>query len=77
MKSNSGICQGPIGRRSFLEAGSLALGGLGLGDLLRSRSVAKEAGQVPADTSIILILPKGMQKEQYLGVQLVVLYSQQ
>ena len=59
MKSNSGICQGPVSRRSFLEAGSLALGGLGLGDLLRSRSAAKEAGRVAADTSVILIWLQG------------------
>jgi hypothetical protein len=59
MKSNSGICRGPVSRRSFLETGSLALGGLGLGDLLRSRSDAKAAGRVPADTSVILIWLQG------------------
>ena len=52
-------CPGPVSRRSFLEAGSLALGGLGLSDLLKSRAAVKEAGQQPKDTSVILIWLQG------------------
>jgi hypothetical protein len=49
-------CPGPESRRSFLEAGYLALGGLGLSDLLRSRAAAKQANtKISDDTSIILI----------------------
>jgi len=48
-----------VSRRSFLEAGSLLLGGLGLSDLLRSRAAAKSAGQDPVDTSVILIWLQG------------------
>ena len=51
------LCRGPLSRRSFLEAGYLALGGMGLGDLLRSRSVAAETGSLRSqdDTAVILI----------------------
>ncbi len=50
-------CPGPQSRRSFLQAGFLALGGLGLSDVLRLRAAAKnETGQ---DTSIILIWLQG------------------
>jgi uncharacterized protein (DUF1501 family) len=52
-------CPGPVRRRSFLEAGSLALGGLALGDLLRGRAAAEQAGAPPADTSVILIWLQG------------------
>lgn len=67
-------CAGPMPRRSFLQYGTLALGGLGLGDLFRLRAQAgdaqPEAGdsrpaglQAPAndpDTSVIFIwLPGG------------------
>jgi len=52
-------CHGPVSRRSFLEAGSLALGGLALGDLLRARAMAKEAGQDSEPTSVILIWLQG------------------
>ena len=52
-------CSGPVNRRSFLEAGSLALGGLGLADLLRLRAEAKEAAQPVRDTSVILIWLQG------------------
>jgi hypothetical protein len=47
-------CPGPVSRRSFLEAGYLALGGLGLTDLLRSRVAAANSTKSD-DTSIILI----------------------
>ncbi|QDU98917.1 DUF1501 domain-containing protein [Lignipirellula cremea] len=46
-------------RRSFLEAGSLALGGLALSDLLRLRARATESGRSAADTSVILIWLQG------------------
>ena len=53
------FCPGPFSRRSFLEAGSLALGGLALSDLLRMRVCAKEAGHSAADTSVIMIWLQG------------------
>jgi len=46
-------------RRSFLEAGSLLLGGLTLPDLLRQRAAAQEAGNQAKDTSVILIWLQG------------------
>jgi len=52
-------CPGPVNRRAFLEAGSLALGGLALGDLLRARAAANEAGKGSSDTSVILIWLQG------------------
>jgi hypothetical protein len=48
-------------RRSFLQAGMIGLGGLGLSDLLRLRAQATPAGSAPPDTSVILVwLPGGM-----------------
>jgi uncharacterized protein (DUF1501 family) len=44
-------CAGPMRRREFLRVGTLALGGLGLADLLQARAAAKAAG---SDTSVIL-----------------------
>ena len=52
-------CPGPIRRRGFLEAGSLLLGGLGLGDLLRKRAEAEEQKQPVPDTSVSLIWLQG------------------
>ncbi len=52
-------CPGPIRRRSFLEAGSLLLGGISLSDLLRQRAEAKTAGRPDPDTSVILIWLQG------------------
>ena len=53
-------CPGPVSRRGFLEAGYLALGGLGLSDLLRSRAAANTANSTSRDdTSIILIWLQG------------------
>lgn len=46
-----GRCAGPIRRREFLRVGTLALGGLGLSDLLKARSAA---GTSTSDTSVIL-----------------------
>ena len=59
MKPPAKTCLGPMSRRSFLEAGSLAIGGMSLSDLLASRAVAKEAGRTAADTSVILIWLQG------------------
>lgn len=61
----SAFCRGPVSRRSFLEAGSLAMGGLTLGDLLRSRAAATPGHSVAGpradvgDTSVILIWLQG------------------
>ena len=44
-------CIGPIRRREFLRVGTLALGGLGLGDLLAARA---DAGGTDPGTSVIL-----------------------
>ena len=59
MDAKRTFCRGPISRRSFLEAGSFALGGLGLADLLRHRAVAKAAGRSTADTSVIVVWLQG------------------
>ena len=53
------ICSGPVSRRSFLEAGSLALGGLSLSELLRARAAASEIGRPATDTAVILIWLQG------------------
>jgi hypothetical protein len=53
-------CPGPISRRSFLEVGSVAVGGLGLADLLRLRAEASTVGSSKDDTAVILVwLPGG------------------
>ena len=44
------LCSGPISRRTFLRAGTLALGGLTLSDLMAAR-----AGTSAQDTSVILV----------------------
>ncbi|TWU13096.1 hypothetical protein CA54_19220 [Symmachiella macrocystis] len=59
MTAPTTACRGPVSRRSFLEAGSLALGGLGLSDLLRGRAAAKETTGLADDTSVILIWLQG------------------
>src|SRR4029079_752328 len=46
-----GGCSGPVSRRSFLRAGALGLGGLGLADLMAARS---RAGTSSSKTSLIL-----------------------
>ncbi len=48
---NASTCPGPFDRREFLRLGALALGGLGLSDLLAARAAA---GTPAADTSVIL-----------------------
>ena len=57
MNSPSYLCPGPVTRRSFLQSGYLALGGLGLADLLRHRAAAAASATAPAndDTAVILI----------------------
>ena len=49
-------CPGPLRRREFLQAGLLAMGGLGLSDLVAARA---KAGQLPSDTSVILLYLHG------------------
>lgn len=50
-------CPGPVvSRRAFLQAGTLALGGLGLADVLAARAAAGEAKK---DTSVILLYLAG------------------
>mgnify|MGYP001189287221 CR=1 FL=1 len=57
--SNTRHCPGPVSRRSFLEVGSLALGGLTLPDLLQRRAEAREATGHDTDTAVILIWLQG------------------
>jgi hypothetical protein len=60
MSRFSAPCQGPLSRRSFLEAGALSIGGLGLSDLLRLQVLGKEAGKPLCDKSVIFVwLPGG------------------
>jgi uncharacterized protein (DUF1501 family) len=47
----AGRCPGPVSRREFLQVGTLALGGMGLADVLAARAAA---GQAASDTSVIL-----------------------
>jgi Protein of unknown function (DUF1501) len=49
-------CPGPLRRREFLCAGGLAIGGLGLSEVLRQRALAGEPGR---DTSVILLYLHG------------------
>jgi hypothetical protein len=54
------FCPGPISRRGFLEIGSATVAALGLGNLLRLRAEAANAGGGNTDTSVILVwLPGG------------------
>ena len=50
-------CPGPLRRRSFVRAGSLLLGGLGLADLLRLRGTASRGQRL--DTAVILLWLEG------------------
>ncbi len=60
MPPASRSCPGPLSRRDFLRVGSLALGGVGLSNLLGLRAAAREAGQPTPDTSVIFLwLPGG------------------
>jgi hypothetical protein len=49
--AKTSYCTGPLRRREFLRVGALALGGLGLADLLAARTAASLA---EPDTSVIL-----------------------
>jgi Protein of unknown function (DUF1501) len=51
-------CSG-MSRRSFLQAGALALGGLTLADVLRLRAEQTATGRATRDTSVILIWKGG------------------
>lgn len=54
------LCPGPVTRRSFLQAGSLSVLGLGLGDFLKLRSIAQNSGSSLQDNAVIFIwLPGG------------------
>ena len=56
-------CSGPIGRRSFLEAGGLSVLGLGMSDFLKLQAQAKAGNDavVDKDTSVIFVwLPGGL-----------------
>ena len=53
-------CTGPLSRRSFLQVGTLGLGGLSLVDRLRLQSLANPHAKEIPDTSVIFIwLPGG------------------
>lgn len=49
-------CPGPIRRREFLQAGTLAIGGLSLSNVLSARAAS---GQPNADTSVIMLYLHG------------------
>ena len=52
-------CQGPVARRSFLQAGALGVGGVCLADVMKARA-AVGAPTIEPDTSVIFIwLPGG------------------
>ena len=56
----NGLCPGPIPRRSFLQIGGAAAGGLGLSSLLKARDLSASAGSIAQDTSVIFVwLPGG------------------
>lgn len=59
MALQSLYCPGPVSRRSVLQAGSLLMGGLGLGDLYRLRAEAATKGIADPDTAIILVWLEG------------------
>ena len=50
--ANSPLCTGPVSRRTLLRAGSLALGGLTLADILAAR--AAQGQKAAPETSVIL-----------------------
>ena len=53
------VCDG-VGRRDFLQVGALGLGGLTLGDVLRSRAAANSNDQPSTPKSVIMVyLPGG------------------
>lgn len=56
--STNRACDG-VSRRNFLRVGSLAVGGLTLPNLLRSESIAKEAGTSAKRKAVILVWQAG------------------
>ena len=59
MSKDPTACPGPVSRRSFLEAGSLAIGGLGMSDLLRLQAEASTGAAKESDPAVILIWLQG------------------
>ena len=60
MSTSQPRCAGPVNRRSFLQWGTLGLGGLSLADRLRLQATASEQNSNRQDTSIIFVwLPGG------------------
>ena len=60
MPTSTPRCAGPVTRRSFLQWGTLGLGGLSLADRFRLQAVANETNLSKQDTSIIFVwLPGG------------------
>ena len=56
----NGLCPGTMPRRSFLQIGGAAAGGLGLSSLLKARDLSASAGKTQQDTSVIFVwLPGG------------------
>ncbi|MBL8848519.1 MAG: DUF1501 domain-containing protein [Planctomycetaceae bacterium] len=53
---NHRVCTGPLSRRSLLQVGALALGGLSLRDLLAAQSAS---GTRPSGTSVIMLYLHG------------------
>ena len=42
----NGLCPGPMPRRSFLQIGGAAAGGLGLSSFLKARDLSASAGSI-------------------------------
>ncbi len=60
MPTSTPRCAGPVTRRSFLQWGTLGLGGLSLADRFHLQAVANENNSSKEDTSIIFVwLPGG------------------
>ncbi|MDB5384785.1 MAG: hypothetical protein JWM11_431 [Planctomycetaceae bacterium] len=59
MHDRRNICRGPVSRRSVLQAGSLLLGGLGLGDLYRLRAQAESVRPNGENNAVILVWLEG------------------
>ncbi|MCH7727697.1 MAG: DUF1501 domain-containing protein, partial [Planctomycetes bacterium] len=60
MNERTAQCPGPQSRRSFLEFGAAAVGGLGLGDFLRVREASASTRRSAKETAVIFVwLPGG------------------
>jgi hypothetical protein len=53
------FADGPFGRRAFLRAGALSLGGLALPDLLAARAAAAQEGRPVRDRSVVFLFMHG------------------